>query len=146
MAFPHLLELDGVTTDLSLAEGTLRAVDGISFVIDAGETLGIVGESGSGKSMTALSIMRLLPRSGSIVEGTVTFKGRSLTDLSESEMEGIRGTEIAMIFQDPMTSLNPVFRTGWHVGGPPRIHRQVDTRKSVAAAAELFQKVGIPDA
>jgi len=146
MGFAHLLEVDNVHTHLSVKDGIVRAVDDVSFTLDAGEILGIVGESGSGKSMTALSIMRLLPRSGNIVEGKVTFKGRNLTDLSESEMEAIRGTEIAMIFQDPMTSLNPVYRNGWQVGEPLRIHRHIDTRKSIAAAVELFQKVGIPDA
>ena len=146
MAFAHLLELDNVQTHLKLRDGTVRAVDGVSFTVDAGETLGIVGESGSGKSMTALSIMRLLPRTGDIVGGRVKFKDRVLTDLSEYEMEAIRGTEIAMIFQDPMTSLNPVFRTGWQVGEPLRIHQHFRARASVAAAVDLFKKVGIPDA
>jgi oligopeptide/dipeptide ABC transporter ATP-binding protein len=145
MAFSHLLQLENVETHLSLREGTIRAVDGVSLTVDAGETLGIVGESGSGKSMTALSIMRLLPRSGRIVGGKVRFKDRVLTDLSEDEMEEIRGTEIAMIFQDPMTSLNPVFRTGWQVGEPLRIHRHMRSRASLTAAVDLFQKVGIPD-
>jgi len=146
MAFAHLLELDNLQTHLKLRRGTVRAVDGVSFAVDGGETLGIVGESGSGKSMTALSIMRLLPRSGSIVGGKVTFKGRVLTDLSEDEMEAIRGGEIAMIFQDPMTSLNPVFRTGWQVGEPLRIHRHLGSTASIKAAVDLFKKVGIPEA
>ncbi len=146
MGFAHLLEVDDLRTHLTAKDGIVRAVDGVSFSIDAGETLGIVGESGSGKSMTALSILRLLPRSGSVVSGKVTFKGRVLTDLSEDEMEAIRGTEIAMIFQDPMTSLNPVYRIGWQVGEPLRIHRHIDTRKSIASAVGLFKKVGIPDA
>jgi oligopeptide transport system ATP-binding protein len=146
MGFAHLLEVDDLRTHLAAKDGIVRAVDGVSFTIDAGETLGIVGESGSGKSMTALSILRLLPRSGSVVSGKVTFKGRVLTDLSEDEMEAIRGTEIAMIFQDPMTSLNPVYRIGWQVGEPLRIHRHIDTRRSIASAVDLFKKVGIPDA
>ena len=146
MAFAHLLEVDDIHSHLTVKDGTVSAVNGVSFTVDAGETLGIVGESGSGKSMTALSIMRLLPRSGSIVRGKVTFKGRVLTELSEEEMESIRGTKIAMIFQDPMTSLNPVYRTGWQVGEPLRIHRHVDTRTSIKAAVDLFKKVGIPDA
>jgi len=146
MGFAHLLEVDDLHTQLAVKDGIVRAVDGVSFSIDAGETLGIVGESGSGKSMTALSILRLLPRSGSVVSGKVTFKGRVLTDLSEDEMEAIRGTEIAMIFQDPMTSLNPVYRIGLQVGEPLRIHRHVDTRRSIASAVDLFKKVGIPDA
>ncbi len=145
MAFSHLLELENVETHLRLRDGTIKAVDGVSLTVDAGETLGIVGESGSGKSMTALSIMRLLPRSGRIVGGKVCFKDRVLTDLSEDEMEEIRGTEIAMIFQDPMTSLNPVFRTGWQVGEPLRIHRHMRSRASIAAAVDLFEKVGIPE-
>jgi len=98
MAAEHLLELEDVQSHLLVKDGVVRAVDGVSFHVDAGETLGVVGESGSGKSMTALSIMRLLPRSGRIVGGRIRFKGRDLTRLSEDEMEEIRGTEIAMIF------------------------------------------------
>jgi len=145
---PHgrLLELTGVETQLKVKDGTVRAVDGVSFSVDAGETLGIVGESGSGKSMTALSIMRLLPRSGAIAAGSIKFKGRELTELSEDEMEAIRGTEIAMIFQDPMTSLNPVFRTGWQVAEPLRIHRHEDRRRAEQSVVSLFTQVGIPDA
>ena len=142
----HLLELDDVHTQLTLKEGVVRAVDGVSFHVDPGETLGIVGESGSGKSMTALSIMRLLPRSGRIAGGTIRFKGKDLTDLSESEMEVIRGTEIAMIFQDPMTSLNPVYRVGWQVSEPLRIHRNVGSSAAMTAAVGLLKKVGIPEA
>jgi len=142
----HLLELDDVHTVLPLKDGVVKAVDGVSFHVDAGETLGIVGESGSGKSMTALSIMRLLPRSGRIASGAIRFKGRDLTGLSEDEMEAIRGTELAMIFQDPMTSLNPVYRVGWQVGEPLQIHRHADDRTALSAATALFKKVGIPEA
>jgi oligopeptide/dipeptide ABC transporter ATP-binding protein len=145
MAAEHLLELEDLQSHLLVRDGVVRAVDGVSFHLDAGETLGIVGESGSGKSMTALSIMRLLPRSGRIVGGRISFKGRDLTHLSEDEMEEIRGTEIAMIFQDPMTSLNPVYRTGWQVGEPLRIHRGMDRRASLSAAVEMFRKVGISE-
>jgi len=145
MAFTHLLELEDVHTDLSLKQGVLRAVEGVSLYIDAGETLGIVGESGSGKSMTALSIMRLLPRSGRIARGAIRFKGRDLVGFSEDEMEDIRGTEMAMIFQDPMSSLNPVYRSGWQVGEPLEIHRGTNVRASLAAAVALFKKVGIPE-
>jgi oligopeptide/dipeptide ABC transporter ATP-binding protein len=145
MAFAHLLELDDVHTHLSLKHGIVRAVEGVSLYIDAGETLGIVGESGSGKSMTALSIMRLLPRSGRITRGAIRFKGQDLVGLSEDEMEDIRGTEMAMIFQDPMSSLNPVYRSGWQVGEPLEIHRGADLRASLAAAVAMFKKVGIPE-
>ncbi len=140
-----LLELKGVETQLKVGQGVIRAVDGVSFSVNAGETVGIVGESGAGKSMTALSIMRLLPRSGAITAGHITFKGKELTALSDEEMEDIRGTEIAMIFQDPMTSLNPVFRTGWQVGEPLRIHRHAGRREATDAAISLFKRVGIPD-
>src|SRR5206468_9817415 len=142
----HLLELEDVQTQIALRRGAIRAVDHVSLTLDPGETLGIVGESGSGKSMSALSIMRLLPRAARITGGRIRFKGRDLADLSEDEMEAIRGTEMAMIFQDPMTSLNPVYRAGWQVGEPLRIHRHVDKRASIAAAVDLFRKVGIPDA
>ena len=145
-SFAHLLELEDVHTHLPLKHGIVKAVSGVSFHLDAGETLGIVGESGSGKSMTALSIMGLLPRRAAVVKGSIRFRGRELTALSEDEMEQIRGTDVAMIFQDPMTSLNPVYRTGWQVGEPLRIHRHMRTKASIAAATGLFKKVGIPDA
>ncbi|MGH7764652.1 MAG: ATP-binding cassette domain-containing protein, partial [Candidatus Dormibacteraceae bacterium] len=103
MSFAHLLEVEDLQTHLPLRQGVVKAVDGVSFNLDAGETLGIVGESGSGKSMTALSIMGLLPRRAKIVKGRIKFQGRELTGLSEDEMEHVRGTDIAMIFQDPMT-------------------------------------------
>ena len=142
----RLLEVEGVETQIRLKDGIVRAVDGVSFTVDAGETLGIVGESGSGKSMTALSIMRLLPPRGAITSGRIKYRGRELTDLSDDEMEAVRGTEIAMIFQDPMTSLNPVFRTGWQVAEPLRIHRHADRRKAQESAVKLLGQVGIPDA
>jgi oligopeptide/dipeptide ABC transporter ATP-binding protein len=141
----RLLELDDVRAQLLLKQGTVRAVDGVSFHVDAGETVGIVGESGSGKSMTALSIMRLLPRTGRIVSGSIRFKGRELTNLDEDEMEQLRGTEMAMIFQDPLTSLNPVYRTGWQVGEPLRIHRGMDGPSSMRKAVDMFRTVGISE-
>jgi len=107
-----LLEVQDLRTVFKTKEGDVKAVDGVSFHLDAGETLGIVGESGCGKSVTAMSIMGL-QRPGRIVGGKVLFEGRDLTKASEKEMREIRGQEIAMIFQDPMTSMNPVFRTGW---------------------------------
>jgi oligopeptide/dipeptide ABC transporter ATP-binding protein len=120
-------------------------VDGVSFHLDAGETLGIVGESGSGKSVTALSIMRLLQSPGRIAGGQILFRGRDLTQLSNSEMEEIRGEEIAMIFQDPMTSMNPVFRTGWQVREPLQLHRNMGPREALAEAVKMLGRVGIPD-
>src|SRR5436190_17145976 len=112
----RLLEVSGLRTHFATKEGLVKAVDGVDLHVDAGETLGIVGESGSGKSMTVLSIMRLVPRPGRIVGGRVRYRGRDLMDASEAQMQEVRGAEIAMIFQDPMTSLNPVYRTGWQVG------------------------------
>jgi oligopeptide transport system ATP-binding protein len=140
---PPLLEVQDLRTVFTTREGIVKAVDGVSFHLDAGETLGIVGESGSGKSVTALSIMRL-QRPGRIVGGRVLFKGRDLTRVSDSEIREIRGQEIAMIFQDPMTSLNPVFRTGWQVGEPLLLHRGLSKVKALAGAVSLLGRVGIP--
>ena len=138
-----LLEVRDLHTVFKTKEGDVKAVDGVSFEISAGETLGIVGESGSGKSVTALSVMRL-QRPGKIVGGEVLYKGRDLTKVSESEMREIRGQDIAMIFQDPMTSMNPVFRTGWQVAEPVRLHHGVNKVKAMAVAMEMLGKVGIP--
>jgi oligopeptide/dipeptide ABC transporter ATP-binding protein len=142
----HLLELRDLEVHLALKDGSIKPVDRVSWHVDAGETIGIVGESGSGKTMTALGIMQLLPRRGRIVGGEVLFKGRDLARLSEDQMEEIRGDEIAMIFQDPMTSLNPVQKTGWQVGEPLRLHRGAGMQRSLADALAMFRKVGIPDA
>jgi len=139
-----LLEVQDLKTIFPTRDGIVKAVDGVSFRLDPGETLGIVGESGSGKSVTALSVMRLLQRPGKIVGGKVMFMGRDLTKVSEGEMREVRGEEIAMIFQDPMTSLNPVFRTGWQVAEPVRLHRNLDKSKAMGVAVEMLGKVGIP--
>jgi oligopeptide transport system ATP-binding protein len=139
-----LLEVQDLKTQFFTPEGVVKAVDGVSFELHPGETLGIVGESGSGKSVTALSVMRLLQRPGRIVGGKVNFMGRDLTKVSEGEMREVRGEEIAMIFQDPMTSLNPVFRTGWQVAEPVRLHRGADKAKAMGVALSMLGKVGIP--
>jgi oligopeptide transport system ATP-binding protein len=141
----HLLEVRDLHTEFPTKDGTVKAVDGVSFELDRGETLGIVGESGSGKSVTVLSVMRLLQRPGRITRGQVLFKGRDLTKVSDGEMQEIRGAEIAMIFQDPMTSLNPVFKTGWQVGEPLRLHKALDKAKSLAEAVGMLKRVGIPE-
>jgi oligopeptide transport system ATP-binding protein len=138
-----LLEVQDLRTVFATKDGNVKAVDGVSFHLDAGETLGIVGESGCGKSVTAMSIMGL-QRPGRIVGGKVLFKGRDLTKATEAELREIRGQEIAMIFQDPMTSLNPVFRTGWQVAEPLRLHKGVDAVKAFAGAVAMLGKVGIP--
>ena len=141
----HLLEVRGLRTQFPTKDGLVKAVDGVDFHIDAGETLGIVGESGSGKSVTVLSVMRLLQRPGRITGGQILYRGRDLVKASEPEMQEIRGEEIAMIFQDPMTSLNPVYRTGWQVGEPLRLHKGHDMRRSLKEAIGMFRKVGIPE-
>ena len=141
----HLLEVNDLRTEFPTRDGTVKAVDGVSFHLDRGETLGIVGESGSGKSVTVLSVMRLLQRPGRIAKGQILFKGRDLTKVSDSEMQEIRGAEIAMIFQDPMTSLNPVFKTGWQVAEPLRLHKALDRAKAVAEAIGMLKRVGIPE-
>ena len=139
-----VLEVHDLTTHFSTPEGVVKAVDGVSFGLEAGETLGIVGESGSGKSVTALSVMRLVPRPGKIVKGQVRLKNRELTSLTEGEMEEIRGVSIAMIFQDPMTSLNPVFRVGWQVAEPLFVHQNKDRPSAFVEAEKMLGKVGIP--
>jgi oligopeptide/dipeptide ABC transporter ATP-binding protein len=141
----HLLQVEDLHTEFPTRDGTVKAVDGVSFHLDRGETLGIVGESGSGKSVTMLSVMRLLQRPGRISGGKVLFNGRDLTRVSEMEMQEIRGQEIAMIFQDPMTSLNPVFKTGWQVGEPLRLHKGLDKAKALVEAINVFKHVGIPE-
>jgi oligopeptide transport system ATP-binding protein len=139
-----LLEVQDLKTVFPTRDGVVKAVDGVSFRLDSGETLGIVGESGSGKSVTALSVMRLLQRPGKVVGGHVMFKGRDLTKVSEREMQEIRGQEIAMIFQDPMTSMNPVFRTGWQVAEPVRLHQSLHKAQAMGVAVSMLGKVGIP--
>jgi oligopeptide transport system ATP-binding protein len=140
-----LLEVQDLHTVFASKEGIVKAVDGVSFELMPGETLGIVGESGCGKSVTALSIMRL-QRPGKIVSGKVLFKGQDLTKVSEYEMREVRGKEIAMIFQDPMTSLNPVFRVGWQVAEPVRIHQGLDAKRAMTSAVNMLTRVGIPSA
>jgi oligopeptide transport system ATP-binding protein len=140
-----LLEVNDLHTVFKTKDGVVKAVDGVSFELYPGETLGIVGESGCGKSVTALSIMRL-QRPGKIVGGSVLFKGHDLVKNTEEEMREIRGREIAMIFQDPMTSLNPVYRTGWQVAEPLRLHNGWDPKKSLASAVNMLGRVGIPSA
>jgi ABC-type dipeptide/oligopeptide/nickel transport system ATPase component len=121
----HLLEVRNLQTHFPTRAGLVRAVDGVSFYLDRGELLGLVGESGCGKSMTALSVMRLISPPGKIVNGEILFDGKDLLKLSDSEMREMRGDDIAMIFQDPMTSLNPVFRVGEQIAEALRLHRKL---------------------
>jgi len=142
-----LLEVSDLKTHFFTREGVVRAVDGISFSVERGRTLGIVGESGCGKSVTALSIMGLIPKPpAKIVGGSVLFEGRELTTLPEKELEDLRGREIAMIFQDPMTSLNPTLKIGTQITETIRRHYDVSTQDARKKAIELLEEVRIPRA
>ena len=140
-----LLEVRGLKTRFSLEEGPVLAVDDVSFSIPPGGTLGVVGESGCGKSVTALSIMRLVPEPpGKVVGGEVRFKGRDLLALPEGEMRRIRGNQLSMIFQEPMTSLNPVYTVGEQIGETVRLHQRLDRKQARERAVEMLRQVGIP--
>jgi peptide/nickel transport system ATP-binding protein/oligopeptide transport system ATP-binding protein len=140
-----LLTVRDLRTWFSTPRGVLRAVDGIDFEIPLGGTLGLVGESGSGKSVTALSVMRLVDRPGRVMDGTrIAFDGRELTELDEHAMEKIRGNEISMIFQEPMTSLNPVFTVGDQIAETVKLHQEVTQRGALERAVEMMQLVGVP--
>ncbi len=142
-----LLEVADLRTHFFTLDGTTRAVDGVGFTVSAGETLGIVGESGCGKSVTALSIMRLLPaKLGRTVSGSVRFDGVDLLSLDEAAMRGIRGNRIAMIFQEPMTSLNPVLTIGEQIAEAVMIHERADRATGLKRAVEMLRLVRIPDA
>src|SRR5262245_59787352 len=144
--FDGVLELDHLTTVFDLPSGPAAAVDDVSFEVRAGETLGLVGESGCGKSVTALSIMRLVQPPGRISNGSIRFKGRDLLTLSEAEMRAIRGAEIALIFQEPMTALNPVFTIGDQVAETLLVHGRATRQDAKARVVELLEAVRIPDA
>ncbi len=142
---PHLLEVKNLQTHFPTRAGLVRAVNDVSFYLDRGELLGLVGESGCGKSITALSIMRLIAPPGKIVAGEITFAGKDLLTLSEAEMRAIRGDDIAMIFQDPMTSLNPVFTVGEQIAEALRLHRKLSRKDARDAAIAAMREVSIPD-
>jgi peptide/nickel transport system ATP-binding protein len=141
---PPVLEIEDLTTHIKLTRSVVQAVGNVSLHIDAGETLGIVGESGSGKSMTGLSIMDLLPPGGSVVGGSVRLSGRELVGLRSEEMRKIRGNEVAMIFQDPLTSLDPTKTIGYQVAEPVRLHRGASRSEAMDRAVEVLSLVGLP--
>jgi oligopeptide/dipeptide ABC transporter ATP-binding protein len=141
----HLLEVKDLRTHFQTREGLVRAVDGVSFHIDSGELLALVGESGCGKSITALSIMRLVAPPGKIVSGEILFDERDLLKLSNADMRAVRGDDIAMIFQDPMTSLNPVFTVGEQIAEALRLHRKLSRHDARQAAIRAMREVSIPD-
>src|SRR5512147_256129 len=141
----HLLEVNDLRTQFPTRSGLVRAVDGVSFNLDRGELLGLVGESGCGKSMTALSVMRLISPPGRIVSGEILFDGKDLLQLSDAEMRQMRGDDIAMIFQDPMTSLNPVYTVGEQIAEALRLHRKMSRKEARQATIEAMREVAIPD-
>jgi len=143
----ELIRVDGLKTYFYLSSGVVKAVDGVSFSIDKGETLGIVGESGSGKSVTASSIMQLMQKPiGKIVGGEIIFEGRDIIKLKESDMLHIRGKEISMIFQDPMTSLDPVYTVGHQIKEVIKTHQKVSDKEAERIAVNALEMVGIPEA
>ena len=142
----ELLTVKDLRTHFYTQDGVVKAVDGVSFEIRNGETLGIVGESGCGKSITALSVMRLIERPGRIVEGSIRLAGRDLLAMSDEEMRDVRGNAISMIFQEPMTSLNPVYTCGDQIAEAISLHEGIPRREAKDRAVEMLSKVGIPDA
>ncbi|MDD3825035.1 MAG: ABC transporter ATP-binding protein [Anaerolineae bacterium] len=142
-----MLEVNGLKTQFFTQDGVVKAVDGVSFYVNEGETLGIVGESGCGKSVSVLSVMRLIPQPpGKIVDGEVLFDGQDLVKLSDDDIRRVRGNKIAMIFQDPMTSLNPVLTIGRQIQEALELHMGMNKDESRKRAAELLEMVGIPEA
>jgi oligopeptide transport system ATP-binding protein len=142
-----LLEVTDLKTHFHTRDGVVKAVDDVSFSLDEGKTLAIVGESGSGKSVTALSLMRLIPDPpGKIAGGRIMFRDENVLEMSDEEVRALRGDRIAMIFQDPMTSLNPVFRVGYQIAEALRLHKGMDRKAAVARAVEMLELVGIPNA
>src|ERR1700739_3396838 len=139
-----LLDIENLSTHIKLTSSVVQAVGNVDMRIDAGETLGVVGESGCGKSMTGLSIMGLLPPGGSIVSGSIKLDGRELVGLKQEEMRQVRGNEIAMIFQDPLTSLDPTKTIGYQVAEPVRLHRGVSKSAALDRAVEVLSLVGLP--
>src|SRR6184192_635112 len=143
MAEP-LLSVKDLKVSFRTEDGLVRAVDGISFTVDEGEVVGIVGESGSGKSVTMMSVMRLITDPNVIYQGEILYKGRNLMQVSRDAMREVRGEEIAMIFQDPMTSLNPVYTVGWQIEEQLNEHYDLKKGQARRRASELLAQVGIP--
>jgi peptide/nickel transport system ATP-binding protein/oligopeptide transport system ATP-binding protein len=141
----RLLEVEDLSVHFATEDGMVRAVDGVSFTLDRGEVLGVVGESGSGKSVTAMTIMGLTRGVNAKFGGAVRYQGTDLLQISDTEMQNYRGNEIGMIFQDPMTSLNPVYRVGEQITEAIRAHEQIDKRQARKRAVELLKQVGIPN-
>ena len=144
MSGENILEVRNLQTVFNTEAGDVRAVDGVSFDVPKGKTIGIVGESGSGKSITSLTILRLLAKNGHIKGGEVLFKGKDLTKFTEKQMREIRGNQISMIFQEPMTSLNPVFTVGQQISETIMIHKKLSKKEAMKFAVDMLKLVGIP--
>jgi len=143
----QLLDVKDLHTQFFTRDGVVHAVDGVTFHLEAGETLGLVGESGCGKSVTALSLMRLIPQPpGRITEGSIVFDGQDVLKMDDDEVRGIRGNNIAMIFQDPMTSLNPVLTISRQISEALELHLKMDKSEARKRTIELLDLVGIPGA
>ena len=140
----NILVVNNLQTSFSTDAGEVRAVDGVSFVVPKGKTIGIVGESGSGKSITSLSILRLLASNGKSKGGEILFKGQDLLKLSDKAMREIRGNQISMIFQEPMTSLNPVYTVGQQISETLKIHKKLSKKQAMEQSVEMLKLVGIP--
>jgi peptide/nickel transport system ATP-binding protein len=139
-----LLEVRDLKVHFPTEDGIVKAVDGVSFSLQPGETLGVVGESGSGKSVTFLTVLGLVTGGGAIIDGEVLFEGQDLLKLPQDEMRNIRGSKISMIFQDPMTSLHPFYKVGYQIGEAIRTHQKVSKREAHDQAVEMLKRVGIP--
>ena len=144
MSTTPLLRVENLQTHFFTDDGVVRAVDGVSFEVNAGETLAVVGESGSGKSVTALSLLQLVPSPGRIVGGSIRFRDRELIGLPPAPLRAMRGKDISMIFQEPMTALNPVLTCGAQIMEPLVVHEQLDRKSARARAIEMLEMVGIP--
>src|SRR5580700_11534884 len=140
-----LLEVENLQTHFATPDGIVRAVEGVSFHVEAGETVAIVGESGCGKSVTSMSVLRLIAEPPGKIKGRITFEGRDLLTLSEPEMRDIRGNAISMIFQEPMTSLNPVMTIGRQIGEILMLHQKLSRLRARARVVEMLRLVHIPE-
>src|SRR5436190_20256622 len=140
-----MLEVENLTVSFRTERGTLRAIDGVSFGIAEGEVLGVVGESGSGKTVSLLAVMGLITDPNADIEGSIRYKGRELVGLPARELRRLRGNEIAMIFQDPMTALTPVYTIGWQIAEQIRAHRNISKAKAMERVEELLAEVNFPN-
>ncbi|VAX18641.1 Oligopeptide transport ATP-binding protein OppD (TC 3.A.1.5.1), partial [hydrothermal vent metagenome] len=141
---PPLLELSALKVYFYTQDGVVKAVDGVSYSVNAGKTLGVVGESGCGKTVSAMAILRLISQPGKIVGGSIMFEGQDLTKIPEAKIRQVRGNRISMIFQEPMTALNPVFTIGNQIAEAVRLHRGASKQEAYDAAIKTLEKVGIP--